>query len=72
MRLDSLKGILTGSKDGKVVEIGNSAKSALVLNVAHLGDEDDFMPPPKNKLGLKQLTPEQVGLIRAWIDQGAK
>lgn len=72
LRLDSLHGILTGSKDGKVVEVGNSAKSALVLNVAHLGDEDDFMPPPKNKLGLKQLTPEQVGLIRAWIDQGAK
>jgi mono/diheme cytochrome c family protein len=72
LRLDSLEGVLKGGKDGKAVEPGNSAKSALVLNVAHLGDEDDFMPPPKNKLGLKQLTPEQIGLIRAWIDQGAK
>jgi hypothetical protein len=72
LRLDNLDGVLKGSENGKDVEPGNSAKSVLVLNVAHLGDADDFMPPPKNKLGLKQLTPEQVGLIRAWIDQGAK
>jgi len=30
------------------------------------------MPPLKNKAGIKPLTPEQIGLIRAWIDQGAK
>jgi hypothetical protein len=72
LRLDSLAGIMNGGHDGKVVEPGNSAKSMLVLNVAHLGDADDFMPPPKNKLGLKQLTPGEIGLIRAWIDQGAK
>jgi mono/diheme cytochrome c family protein len=72
LRMDSLEGILKGGEDGKVVEPGNSAKSMLILNIAHVGDEDDFMPPPKNKLGIKQLTPEQVGLIRAWIDQGAK
>lgn len=72
LRLDSLEGIKKGSEDGPVIEVGNSAKSSLVLNIAHLGDKDDFMPPVKNKLGLKQLTPEQVGLVRAWIDQGAK
>src|SRR5882724_1598013 len=72
LRLDNLEGVSKGSENGKVVEPGNSAKSVMILNVAHLGDEDDFMPPPKNKMGLKQLTPEQVGLIRAWIDQGAK
>ena len=72
LRLDNLEGIVKGSENGKVVESGNSAKSVLVHNVAHLGDEDDFMPPPKNKMGLKKLTDEQIGLIRAWIDQGAK
>ena len=71
LRLDSLEGVLKGGDD-KVVEPGNSAKSMLVLNIAHLGDSDDFMPPPKNKLGLKKLTDEQIGLVRAWIDQGAK
>lgn len=72
LHLDSLEGVVKGSEDGKVVEVGNSAKSMLVLNVAHIGDDEDFMPPPKNKMGLKQLTGEQIGLIRAWIDQGAK
>ena len=72
LRLDNLEGIVKGSENGKVVEPGNSAKSVLVHNVAHLGDEDDFMPPPKNKMGLKKLSDEQIGLIRAWIDQGAK
>jgi hypothetical protein len=72
LRLDSLEGVLKGGQDGKVVEPGNSAKSMLVLNIAHLGDVDDFMPPPKNRLGIKELTPEQIGLVRAWIDQGAK
>jgi mono/diheme cytochrome c family protein len=72
LRVDSLEGILKGSEDGPVIEPANSAKSQLVQNIAHIGDEDDFMPPPKNKLGLKQLTPEQIGLVRAWIDQGAK
>jgi mono/diheme cytochrome c family protein len=72
LRLDSLAGVLKGGQDGKVVEPGNSAKSMLIHNVAHLGDEDEWMPPPNNKLKIKALTPEQIGLIRAWIDQGAK
>jgi hypothetical protein len=72
LHLDSLDGVVKGGEDGKVVEPGNSAKSMLVLNVAHLGDDMDFMPPPKNKMGLKKLTDEQIGLIRAWIDQGVK
>jgi hypothetical protein len=72
LNLNTLESALKGSENGKVIQPGNSAKSTLVLNIAHLGDEDDFMPPPKNKLGLKKLTDEQIGLIRAWIDQGAK
>ena len=69
LALDTLAGTLKGSKDGKVVVAGDSAKSDLVLSVAHIGDPDTFMPKGKNA---KPLTPEQIGLIRAWIDQGAK
>jgi hypothetical protein len=69
LALDSLEGALKGSRDGKVVIAGNSAKSDLVLAIAHEGDPDTFMPKGKNP---KPLTPEQIGLIRAWIDQGAK
>jgi mono/diheme cytochrome c family protein len=72
LRLDSLAATLKGGEDGKVIEVGDSAKSMLVHNVAHVGDEDMFMPPPDNKDKIQPLTKEQVGLIRAWIDQGAK
>ena len=72
LHLDSLAGALKGGADGKVVEPGNSARSMLVINVARLGDEDDWMPPLNNKANIPPLTQEQIGLIRAWIDQGAK
>jgi mono/diheme cytochrome c family protein len=72
LRLDSLDGALKGGEDGKVVTPGKSTESMLILNIAHLGDPDDYMPPPKNKAGIGPLTKEEIGLIRAWIDQGAK
>jgi mono/diheme cytochrome c family protein len=71
LRLDSLEGVLKGGEDGKVVEPGNSASSVLVHNIAHVGDPDDYMPPPKNKANIPPLTKEQIGIIRAWIDEGA-
>ena len=67
-RVDSLEAALKGGEDGKVIEPGNSAKSTLVHAVARL-NEDDAMPPADKGT---PLTKEQVGLIRAWIDQGAK
>jgi len=69
LRLDSLDAALKGSENGKVIEPGKSAKSVLVHNIARIGDEDDWMPPEGKG---DPLTKEQVGLIRAWIDQGAK
>jgi len=73
LKLDALLGALKGSKDGPVITPGNSAESDLVKSVAHAGDDqDDWMPPLNNKPGIKPLTSDQVGLIRAWIDQGAK
>jgi uncharacterized membrane protein len=72
LRLDSLELVLKGGEDGPAVVPGNSAKSAMVVMVSHQGDPDDYMPPPKNKDNIQPLTKEQIGLIRAWIDQGAK
>jgi len=72
LRMDSLAGVLKGSADGTVIEAGNSAKSALVHAVAQLGDEDHWMPPKNNKAKIAPLTKDEIGLIRAWIDQGAK
>jgi mono/diheme cytochrome c family protein len=68
--LDSLDGILKGGKDGKVIVVGDSTKGDLIASVAHLGDDPmEYMPRGKKAV---PLTPEQIGLIRAWIDQGAK
>jgi mono/diheme cytochrome c family protein len=72
LRLDGLEAVLKGGEDGKVVVPGNSAGSMLVHNIAHAGDPEAYMPPPKNKANIPPLTKEQIGLIRAWIDQGAK
>lgn len=72
LHLDSLEGVLKGGEDGKVIKPGDGVGSMLVVNVSHAGDPDDYMPPPRNKHGIQPLSKEQIGLIRAWIDQGAK
>lgn len=82
LRLDTLAAVLKGGKDGAVVIPGDSAKSPLVIAVARV-DRDSAMPPirmhhaggPQMSSSMPQaqpLTADEVGLIRAWIDQGAK
>jgi mono/diheme cytochrome c family protein len=68
LRLDSLEAVHKGAGKTKVVLAGKSDKSKLVHAIARLV-EDDAMPPEGKG---DPLTKEQVGLIRAWIDQGAK
>jgi WD40 repeat protein len=63
-RLDSREAALKDGEIGGAIVVGDSAKSKLIQYVAQL-DEDLKMPPTG-----KPLTPEQVGLFRAWIDQG--
>ena len=70
LRVDSAEAVLKGAKNTKVVIVGDSANSELVKSVAHTGDDEDHWMPPEGQGD--RLTPEQVGLIRAWIDQGAK
>jgi len=113
-RVDTLEGVLKGSRDHPEVVPGHSDKSRLVFAVAEI-DGKIYMPPkprpprgpapgatangPANSAApnaagganapaggtppaapahppqahpWKPLTPAQVGLVRAWIDQGAK
>ena len=73
LKLDTLEGALKGGKDGPILKASDSANSFVVKAVAHLtADHDSWMPPLNNRAGIKPLTPDQIGLIRAWIDQGAK
>ena len=66
LRLDSKAAALAGGYSGPVIKPGNSAESKLIHLVAGL-KKDLIMP-----MGGGRLTPEQVGLLRAWIDQGAE
>jgi hypothetical protein len=73
LHLDSLAGILKGTKHGPVLKPGEGANSLIVKAVAHqLKDHDGWMPPMPNKAGAKTLTPEQIGVLIGWINQGAK
>jgi len=65
-RVDSHDRTLAGGDRGVAFEIGNSATSLLIRYVGGL--DPDITMPPEGDL----LSKTQVGLLRAWIDQGAK
>ena len=68
LRLDTLEATLKGGENGESVVKGNSAKSTLVHTIARL--EPYAAMPPDGKGD--PLSKEQIGIVRAWIDQGAK
>ncbi len=49
---------------------GKPDESILFQLAAHM--DDPPMPPPENKASAKNLTPQQLGLLKLWIAQGAK
>src|SRR5262249_35029029 len=67
VRLDEGGLVRKGGDGGAIVKAGQSAESRLIVVVAGL-DPDLKMPPAP----ARALTAAQVGLLRAWIDQGAK
>lgn len=69
--METLASILKGGSEGVSVVPGDSAKSALVHQAADLV-ADMEMPPTDKRDKYPALTKEQIGLVRAWIDQGAK
>jgi hypothetical protein len=69
--METLAGVLKGGAEGSAIVPGNSAKSALVHQAADLV-ADMEMPPIDKRDKYPALTKEQIGLVRAWIDQGAK
>ncbi|MEP6663717.1 MAG: c-type cytochrome domain-containing protein [Verrucomicrobiota bacterium] len=73
LRLDTLAAVLKGGENGPNVIPGKSAESTLVHAVARIStEEDEHMPPAKKDGTINAMSKEDVGLIRAWIDQGAK
>ncbi|NBY35904.1 MAG: hypothetical protein EBQ59_00400, partial [Verrucomicrobia bacterium] len=73
LRLDTEAGFFAPrmTKDGKeeppTIIKGDTAKSGLFQRITSQ-DEEEMMPPPKEH---KKLKPEQVAVIKRWIEQGA-
>jgi mono/diheme cytochrome c family protein len=63
-KLDTHETFLKGGDNGPVATAGQSAESYLIELVSGL-DPDNVMPVKGSK-----LTAKQVGMLRAWIDQG--
>lgn len=67
LRLDVRENAMKGGESGKAAIVaGKSSDSPLIHRVA--GTNPDEIMPPKGE----KLSPEQVGILRAWIDQGAQ
>src|SRR5438270_5029285 len=65
LRLDKRQNALRGGDYGPVILIGNSAESKLIKRMVN-GDGGLQMPPTG------ALSDEEIGIMRAWIDQGAE
>jgi ankyrin repeat protein len=64
LRLDLRQNALRGGDYGPVIVPGKSVESRLIKKLVD-GDGGDQMPPDI------ELSREEIGLLRAWIDQGA-
>jgi ankyrin repeat protein len=65
LRLDLRQNALRGGDYGPVIKIGDSAASKLIRRLVD-GDGGLQMPPTG------ALSNDEIGLLRAWIDQGAE
>jgi hypothetical protein len=66
--MDSYESLLKGGKHGAAIVPGNSQESLLSQKMNEEPPFGKMMPPPRKP----RPTAEQIALIRAWIDQGAK
>ncbi|HKK17904.1 MAG TPA: DUF1553 domain-containing protein [Opitutales bacterium] len=69
LRLDTLAGATAELESGaRAIVPGNAEASEAVKRLTH-HDGDLLMPPPESG---KTVTPQQIEMIRRWIDQGAE
>lgn len=64
LRLDRRESALAGGDSGEVIRRGKSDAS-LLIKLLIAADPEESMPP-----GDEKLNEEQIGILRAWIDQG--
>lgn len=67
--LENSETILAGTPQSSIVTPRNADASKLFRVAAHL--DEPFMPPPGNDIQPTPMTPEELKLLKNWIDQGA-
>jgi WD40 repeat protein len=67
--LETPQTILKGGESGPAVLPGKAHESLLLDVATH--SKKPFMPPPDNKVNAPALTPDQLALLKLWIEQGA-
>jgi len=67
--MEEVAGMLKGGKRGPAIVPGKSDESLLFQLASHQAAP---AMPPENKKGNELLTSEELGLIKLWIDSGAK
>jgi hypothetical protein len=68
LRLDTREGATGERKGGPAIVPGKSAESEFYLRITH-SDPEEIMPPKKSK---HELNAAEIGLLKGWIDGGAK
>jgi WD40 repeat protein len=71
LNLETPQLILKGGDTGPSAVPGKSGES-LLLKASLQTDPELIMPPKDNKANAPNLTPDQLALVKLWIDQGAK
>ncbi|MFA6545896.1 MAG: c-type cytochrome domain-containing protein, partial [Limisphaerales bacterium] len=69
VNLETPQTIAKGGDTGKIVERKKAESSSLFRVSAHTSKP--MMPPSGNKAGAKNLNPDELALLKLWIDQGA-
>jgi len=67
LRLDTVVGILRGGDSGEPLFMRGSSADSLLVKRLVADNPKELMPAESDP-----LTPEQIGLVRKWIDSGAK
>ncbi len=68
LRLDTHEGATADNDGVRAIVPGDLDASELIYRIT-TGDPDELMPPPKKG---KRFTPEQVALLKQWVEEGAE
>ncbi|QDU60313.1 WD domain, G-beta repeat [Planctomycetes bacterium Pan216] len=70
LSLETVAAIREGGDSGPAFVPGKGGESLLVKVAAHR--EEPIMPPLDNDVNASPLSPEELGLLKRWIDEGGK